>query len=1112
MKLGKSQRDKSEAEVASIAVVKDGALLWIRRADNALWTLPGGHLNPGEEPLDGALRELREETGLTPPESDIEFLGDDLVPGKAHLRIYCFVVEVPSDTKVDLSQDPDQEASDYEWKDELPESDHCHVSHGDNVMLKFLLEDDELSKAEQKEWRAKDGLKIPHHTTPARAEWDKAYHKKLVEFFGAGDSQRLKPVKIPITPQTSGTNPVVSKARFSLYTRMLAGGDRLPPAVVRRNGIGWHVVDGNHRLEAALKRGLKEMDAYELADPPKKLKKAEEDGLAHASAATDLFHQEHVKGRADEVPDCQHVATAVGHALRGLGHAVSVVVGGATGHEQRATPNGVHWWLKVDGKHFDPKGYLMHKYHQAPALAYRDYMPEDEMDTEAALDNSVEDAEGPASRILSQMTGVLTKSEEPLSKGEFRAAAFKHKDGTVVETGSHHNIEPWLQGGSMNHRTDGPWNSSDWEAGFVTHNGTFMNRDEAAKHVGLQAWSPVTGKPRNLDSQDPEAGLKKAEGPVDLVAATTESLDNSLRRPQYRSSPNPLAGHCYVASEALWHMMGGHESGWVPQNVKHEGDQHWYLRHAKTGQILDPTASQFRTPVPYDQGRGRGFLTKQPSKRAQEVINRVQAKLGKAEDLAKAGNPVTVYRLQNRRGEGPYDALGGEYMDTHFPDADDVSPEDDFESHQLDALHQSFPAPKFAFSHPDHAQKWFGTEGLSKLKTLGFELSPIQASKVEYSRSGKQVIFHPANLTKGLFSTAALAGAMALGQVGGAEQDPKPAKALVEATQRAGIAAEPVKWSALGLHQALIPIAHLESSFGQNIAHAKHPKGDYHTAHGALGFKPVTAHEEYLRAPTLQKLYGDMKDPAIFINKFKTDPKFYNLLATSHFMRLQKQHGSVERAAYAWRWGTGACQGASDEQVANEPYVMRYRSLAANAGLKKMAIKDIKPGTPIDETTYDYSHLIKSPALRRNYAMHVTHDPSAGQKPTDPHAREPRSIARVTIKHRQSGQLVGYVDGSWDRTESGHKAILPTYSVLRDKALRGKGLGKAMYEALYAHANNHLGIKHAVGEEHSTSASRVHQALAEKHGWDYQPQWGAKDQVVSRDFDGAFGPYEYKLT
>ncbi len=1041
MKLGKSQRDKSEAEVASIAVIRDGALLWIRRADNSLWTLPGGHLNPGEEPLDGALRELREETGLTPPESDIEFLGDDLVPGKAHLRIYCFVVEVPSDTKVDLSQDPDQEASDYEWKDELPESDHCHVSHGDNVTLKFLLENDELSKAEQKEWRAKDGLKIPHHTTPARAEWDKAYHKKLVEFFGAGDSQRLKPVKIPITPQTSGTNPVVSKARFSLYTRMLAGGDRLPPAVVRRNGIGWHVVDGNHRLEAALKRGLKEMDAYELVDPPKKTKKSEEDLE---------------KGEPKQI----------GESL--------------TEDDARKLAS---WW---NANHHD-----------------------------------------------------------------------------------HHEVRP---------------HDTNFQPGGKNHKKFKVVR------------------------------LTKAEGPVDLIAATTESLDNSLRRPQYRSSPNPLAGHCYVASEALWHMMGGHESGWVPQNVKHEGDQHWYLRHAKTGQILDPTASQFRTPVPYDQGRGRGFLTKQPSKRAQEVINRVQAKLGKAEDLTKGAAPGDPdyqknWIVQHEADHGTYQLSAGlhnrlqaqQVVNLHYTSKrtgkaahlgvfndkhqakqamlehhdkvaaglikQDVDTSFDFGANDptQDPLHQK-ALKSIARMHPNNqkmAHAWIAfTRGhtdqrpaihpdlerhLARFGIVDPKGYPYQENgrSMERSVGGKRPsgrkghrqeepealrryraldrdYFMPYQrsevegnedlLEKGLFSTAALAGAMALGQVGGAEQDPKPAKALVEATQRAGIAAEPVKWSALGLHQALIPIAHLESSFGQNIAHAKHPKGDYHTAHGALGFKPVTAHEEYLRAPTLQKLYGDMKDPAIFINKFKTDPKFYNLLATSHFMRLQKQHGSVERAAYAWRWGTGACQGASDEQVANEPYVMRYRSLAANAGLKKMAIKDIKPGTPIDETTYDYSHLIKSPALRRNYAMHVTHDPSAGQKPTDPHAREPRSIARVTIKHRQSGQLVGYVDGSWDRTESGHKAILPTYSVLRDKALRGKGLGKAMYEALYAHANNHLGIKHAVGEEHSTSASRVHQALAEKHGWDYQPQWGAKDQVVSRDFDGAFGPYEYKLT
>jgi hypothetical protein len=100
-------------------------------------------------------------------------------------------------------------------------------------------------------------------------------------------------------------------------------------------------------------------------------------------------------------------------------------------------------------------------------------------------------------------------------------------------------------------------------------------------------------------------------------------LTDELRRAPWRGSPNPLAGHCYVASEAVWHMSGGTESGLTPQVIRHEGATHWYLRRSD-GEIIDPTASQFQTPVPYEQGRGCGFLTKAPSKRAQVVINRVK--------------------------------------------------------------------------------------------------------------------------------------------------------------------------------------------------------------------------------------------------------------------------------------------------------------------------------------------------------------------------------------------------------------------------------------------------------------------------------------------------------
>lgn len=80
-----------------------------------------------------------------------------------------------------------------------------------------------------------------------------------------------------------------------------------------------------------------------------------------------------------------------------------------------------------------------------------------------------------------------------------------------------------------------------------------------------------------------------------------------------------LRGNCYVASEAAYHLLGGKAAGWKPMTVRHEGVTHWYLRHA-LGFRLDLTASQFKTPPDYSRARGRGFLTKRPSKRAVQLM------------------------------------------------------------------------------------------------------------------------------------------------------------------------------------------------------------------------------------------------------------------------------------------------------------------------------------------------------------------------------------------------------------------------------------------------------------------------------------------------------------
>ncbi|MFB0836224.1 NUDIX hydrolase [Arthrobacter halodurans] len=50
--------------VKAVVARDDGALLLVRRADNGLWTLPAGILEPGEEPAAAAVREVREETAV----------------------------------------------------------------------------------------------------------------------------------------------------------------------------------------------------------------------------------------------------------------------------------------------------------------------------------------------------------------------------------------------------------------------------------------------------------------------------------------------------------------------------------------------------------------------------------------------------------------------------------------------------------------------------------------------------------------------------------------------------------------------------------------------------------------------------------------------------------------------------------------------------------------------------------------------------------------------------------------------------------------------------------------------------------------------------------------
>jgi len=81
-----------------------------------------------------------------------------------------------------------------------------------------------------------------------------------------------------------------------------------------------------------------------------------------------------------------------------------------------------------------------------------------------------------------------------------------------------------------------------------------------------------------------------------------------------------------VAAESLYHLAAK-RGGFKPQVISklEAGETHWFLQDA-AGTVLDPTFDQFNGVdyTLYKLGRGCGFLTKQPSKRAKALISRVR--------------------------------------------------------------------------------------------------------------------------------------------------------------------------------------------------------------------------------------------------------------------------------------------------------------------------------------------------------------------------------------------------------------------------------------------------------------------------------------------------------
>lgn len=83
-----------------------------------------------------------------------------------------------------------------------------------------------------------------------------------------------------------------------------------------------------------------------------------------------------------------------------------------------------------------------------------------------------------------------------------------------------------------------------------------------------------------------------------------------------------MRGNCYVASEALFHILGGKTAGWSVYRMRAQGDVHYWLEH-DNGMILDPSRMQFKNLPDYSKGKKTGFMTKRPSRRAVDLIGKL---------------------------------------------------------------------------------------------------------------------------------------------------------------------------------------------------------------------------------------------------------------------------------------------------------------------------------------------------------------------------------------------------------------------------------------------------------------------------------------------------------
>jgi 8-oxo-dGTP pyrophosphatase MutT (NUDIX family) len=136
----------SPRRVASVAVMHGDHLLMGKRRDNGKWTMPGGHVDDGEDFHSGALRELLEEAGIETDRLDaLTDVNEKTDKAGLPLHVQGFGLDLTDDDRppTTMQGDPDGEVHRWQWvntADGLPDdiAENMHVPPEHNILMHAL--------------------------------------------------------------------------------------------------------------------------------------------------------------------------------------------------------------------------------------------------------------------------------------------------------------------------------------------------------------------------------------------------------------------------------------------------------------------------------------------------------------------------------------------------------------------------------------------------------------------------------------------------------------------------------------------------------------------------------------------------------------------------------------------------------------------------------------------------------------------------------------------------------------------------------------------------------------------------------------------------------------